>query len=37
MELVQKNSKIVLDAIGRIWLNKFGKICFKQYLCRYNS
>merc|ERR1712223_1897129 len=26
MELVQKNSKIVLNALGRIWLNKFGKI-----------
>ena len=25
MELVQKNSKIVLDAIGRIWINKIGK------------
>merc|ERR1739840_66245 len=25
MELVQKNSKIVLDAIRRIWINKIGK------------
>ena len=25
MELVQKNSKIVLNAFGRIWMNKIGK------------
>merc|ERR1712226_1258069 len=28
MELVQKNSKIVLDAIGRIWIIKLAKNLF---------
>ena len=35
MELVQKNSKIVLDAIGRIWINKIGKKDFGIDLGRF--